>query len=464
MFSVVLLELGQVLVVVVLVVLTIGAWALAVGARAKARKANAAASENQGFHLLVEQSADPVIIVDRKGLLTYVNPSAREMFGYGDDQTGVSALDMLHPDEREDAVERIILGAAGDPLDGVILRRVRTESGRWIRCETVSTNMLEEPSVNGIVIVLRDVSERLAAEDAAAAEHAFTQAILDTTTALVVTSTLDGRLVSLNRAAEELTGYKTEEVIGRNVIMFVPEEDRERWMATTPRTLEELPVTEEHHWAGRRGERHLVAWTNAIVRDRRGRPVSIVATGIDVTETRRAELAARSAEQREHDRLAWDATHDALTNLLNRAGLLDQLDHFLGDPSDHPVAVLFLDLDEFKTINDDHGHAVGDKVLRVVGQRLVDAVRGGDAVGRLGGDEFVILCPTLTTELAKVTARRIEEAVAAPIALDGLQLLCGASTGVVVNQGEDAPTLLDRADAAMYEVKRGRRRDGGPIS
>lgn len=458
MFSAVLLETGQLLLIGVLIALTVGAWALALRFRSRAQKAHDDEAANRGFKVLVQRSADPVIIIDREGRITYVNPSARRLFGYSDAQRGVSALELLHPDEREDAIAQLTLAASGHELEGASIRRVRHSDGTWISCETVTTNMLAEPSVAGVVVVLRDVTDRLAADAEAAGEHAFTQAILDTTTALVIATTIDGRIISLNRAAEELTGYRTKEVVGRHVAMFVPEDERAGTEAATP-DPEELPTTQEHHWTSRDGTRHLVAWTNAIVRDRKGRPVSIVATGIDVTEARRAERAARSAEQREHDRLAWDATHDALTNLLNRAGLLDMLDTLLSSPEHGPVAVLFMDLDEFKAINDRHGHAVGDKVLRIVGQRLVDAVRTGDGVGRLGGDEFVILCPNLTTELAHGTAARIEKAVAAPIALDGSRILCGASTGVVVNQGEDAPTLLDRADAAMYEVKRARRTD-----
>lgn len=305
----------------------------------------------------------------------------------------------------------------------------------------------------------RDVGQTLElVAERSAEREAFTQAILDSTAVLVVATTLQGRIISLNRAAEALSGYRTDEVAGRPVAMFVPD-DEQADRRSTGSLPGGAPATEEHHWTSRDGQRHLIAWTNAVVRDADGAPRSMVATGIDITEARRAERAARSAAFRDHDRLAWDATHDALTDLHNRAGLLDRLDTMLADAGAAPVAVLHLHLGGFRAIDEEFGHAVGDQVLRVVAKRLGDEVRGGDTVGRLGGDEFVVLCPNLPSGLAATTARRIERAVSAPLALDGRQLAAGATAGVVPNLGDDAATLLDRAESTLFEAKRDRLRE-----
>ena len=438
---------------------------LVVRARWRARRDRAVREAAEGFQLLVERNADPVIIIDAEGTITYVNPAAMRVFDYGEDRVGTSALTILHPDEVEATVARIAAAVDGDPLEGVSLRRILTGDGRWICCESVSTNLLAEAGVRGIVVHLRDVTDRQAAEAAAAAEHAFTQTILDTTPALVVTATLDGHVLSLNRAAELVTGYTNAEAVGLHWGAFVPEEER----AEVAASLVELgatspPASLENHWLTRDGRRRLISWTNAVVHDAAGRPERIVATGLDVTEVRRAEQAVREADRREHDRLAWDATHDALTTLYNRAGLLDRLDQLLARPEDQPIAILFVDLDGFKAVNDAHGHAAGDQVLQVVAKRLVESVREGDVVGRLGGDEFVVLCPNLTEELAASTAARIERSVAAPIAVGGLTLRSGASTGVVSTEGGHAAELLEQADAAMYAVKRGRQSRTRPAS
>lgn len=437
--------------------LAAGGWFLAVRARWRARRHREVNAAAQGFQLLVERNADPVIIIDAEGTITYVNPAAMRTFGYGEDRVGTSALAILHPDEVESTVRRIAAAVDGDPLEGVTLRRIRTGDDRWICCESVSTNLLGEPGVRGIVVNLRDVTERLAADEQAAAEHVFTQTILDTTPALVVTATLDGHVISLNRSAEVLTGYSSAEAAGLHWVAFVPEEERTAVAGALAGLGPQAPPTSlENHWTTRDGRRRLIAWTNALVHDADGRPERIVATGLDVTEVRRAERAVREADRREHDRLAWDATHDALTTLYNRAGLLDRLDHLLAGPDDQPIAILFVDLDGFKAVNDAHGHAAGDQVLQVVAKRLVESVRADDVVGRLGGDEFVVLCPNLVADQAVTTAGRIERSVAAPIVVGGLTLQSGASTGVVTTTGGHAADLLEQADAAMYAVKRGR--------
>lgn len=432
-------------------------WALAVWSDRRARDHQEDAAETAGFRSLVERSHDPMLIVDHDGTITYVNPAAEATFGYRD-RIGTSAIDLLHPDDQPAARDRMAEATEGAALGEPVVRRIRHADGRWRSCETVSTNLLADPDVGGVVVVLRDVTARLAAESEAASAAELTRTILDTTTALVVSTTADGRLLSLNRAAERLTGYATNEVVGDHYSRFVPPDE---WLdadrAVSAAAAGQGPTTHETHWTGRSGERRLVAWTNALVPAVDGRGSSVVSTGIDVTDARRAERSARSADQREHDRLAWEATHDALTQVFNRAGLMDRLDRLVSDEAIQPVAILFVDLDGFKDVNDLHGHAVGDQVLQVVAKRIAEAVRGDDVVGRLGGDEFVILCPTLTDDMATATARRIERAVELPIAIEGETLTIGASTGVVTSMGGDAGALLEQADAAMYTVKRKRR-------
>jgi len=469
MDSAVLIEVGHLALAITASLLAVAVAGLALWTRTRAQERRAVARARRGFALLVERSADPIIIIDRTGTVTYGNPSAERAFGYRFDEVPGTALDLLHPDELDDALERMGEAAAGSDIGGTVLRRIRAADGRWIRCETVSTNLLAEPSVRGVVIVLRDVTDRLEAEERAVEEHRLTQAVLDTTTALVVTLDMDGLLVGMNRAAEVLTGFTIDEVRGERVSRFVPVE--ERILAPGRLAATDVPTVLENHWTHRSGRRHLIAWNNAVVFDDDGKPTSVVATGIDVTAERRAERAARRADRREHDRLAYEASHDALTQVLNRAGLLHELDARLRESAEGvPTAVLFLDLDGFKAINDTHGHPVGDRVLAIVAERIVDAVRTTDVVGRLGGDEFVVLCPGLSAELAASTARRIGVALEEPMEVDGEVLACGVSTGVVSAVGGDAAALLQDADVAMYEVKRRRRArraalpaDNGPV-
>ena len=164
-------------------------------------------------------------------------------------------------------------------------------------------------------------------------------------------------------------------------------------------------------------------------------------------------------KRREHV-LRHQATHDALTGLPNRMRLHESLTAALAvaRSSNEPVALLMLDLDHFKDINDSLGHPVGDALLRQVGRRLERVLRPGDTIARLGGDEFAIVLPATTIADSEAVARRLLETLAAPFEVDGLSLRVGASAGIAVcpEHARDSIALVQRADVAMYVAKRGR--------
>ncbi len=159
------------------------------------------------------------------------------------------------------------------------------------------------------------------------------------------------------------------------------------------------------------------------------------------------------------DQLLHQSLHDPLTGLPNRALILDRVDLALARARRQhaPVAVMFLDLDEFKTVNDTYGHATGDQLLRAVGTRLTGALRGSDTVGRLGGDEFVVLLEGSSLDAGpEVTAERVRDLLAEPFHLEGpqpLTLHAHASIGIAVGLRESAHELLRDADVALYEAK-----------
>ncbi|MCO8277727.1 GGDEF domain-containing protein [Actinoplanes sp. TRM 88003] len=168
-------------------------------------------------------------------------------------------------------------------------------------------------------------------------------------------------------------------------------------------------------------------------------------------------LARFTTAVREQERfqaqLAFQARHDALTGLANRIELGDRLSRLRPGP-DAPVSVLYLDLDGFKQVNDEHGHEAGDAVLQVVSRRLSAAVRETDLVTRLGGDEFVLLCPVASPAEAAELADRVVHDLTRPIVWQGLTLHVGVSIGVATDAGDASSNLIRRADHAMYEAKR----------
>lgn len=256
-----------------------------------------------------------------------------------------------------------------------------------------------------------------------------------------------GRIRYANpRAASMLGAGSVDELIGRSVLEFVDPADHEPFrqhLREMRQTCDALPL--ELRLMRPDGVERWVEARAAQVVDRGEAAVLLVAT--DITDRRRSEA-----------RLAHLARHDALTGLANRMLLTDRLEQALrvAGREQHLAALLLVDLDGFKGLNDTFGHGFGDRVLQVVAERLQREVRSCDTVGRLGGDEFAVVLPHLQTVIgAEVVAGRLIEALARPFTLDGRACRIGASIGLAIGpeHGETADELLRAADLALYRAK-----------
>jgi diguanylate cyclase (GGDEF)-like protein len=165
-------------------------------------------------------------------------------------------------------------------------------------------------------------------------------------------------------------------------------------------------------------------------------------------------LATALARIRNEQRMRYEAVHDPLTGLANRTLLRDRLEHALArvERGARATGLLFIDLDNFKHVNDVYGHATGDAVLIELGRRLCAAVRPADTVARLGGDEFVVVCEEVDADTALALGRRVQEAIAVPVRVNGGEHRLSASIGVALGQRR-ADELLAEADAAVYDAK-----------
>lgn len=232
-------------------------------------------------------------------------------------------------------------------------------------------------------------------------------------------------------------------------------EDRAAVDAATRRALSTgEPYAIDHRIVLPGGAVRVVHENAEVLRDEQGQPIRMIGTVQDVTDRRQAEQALRDKDAH----LEYIAYHDALTGLPNRTLLLDRLNHAANraDRAKHRMAVLFVDLDRFKTINDSLGHAVGDAVLQAAAGRLKSLVRGEDTVSRLGGDEFVVLLESVRDGGdAATVAEKIIHALEKMLQVGNYPLHISASIGISLypEDGRDAETLLKHADAAMYKSK-----------
>lgn len=285
------------------------------------------------------------------------------------------------------------------------------------------------------------------------------RAVETTDSGIVITDALasDRPIIYVNPAFERITGFASEELLGRNC-RFLQGSDRDQAAVEAIRSALELDRDVRVTLRNYRRDGGLF-WNDlhlTPLRSPDGQVTHHVAIVNDVTEQRHYE-----------DQLAYRATHDDLTGLPNRQLLLDRLEQAIrvADRDGSNVAVMFIDLDDFKLINDTLGHAAGDKVLRAVASRLLALVRDTDTVARFGGDEFVVLL----TGQGDATARnavieRITHAVSQPILIDGTAHAITPSIGHASypESGQTADMLLMRSDMAMYQAKRlGRNRAVG---
>jgi diguanylate cyclase (GGDEF)-like protein len=223
-------------------------------------------------------------------------------------------------------------------------------------------------------------------------------------------------------------------------------------MMNLQKTLQEgLVRNEEYTLLREDGTRFIGELSAALISDAHGKPKAFVATTRDITKRKRAE-----------EKLAYMATHDALTDLPNRMLFNDRLVLALAHAhrNRQKLAVMLLDLDHFKDVNDTLGHSVGDRLLQAVGERLTSLLRRSDTIARMGGDEFMLILPEVSrVEGTAKVAEKILEAFRKPFVFDGHALQITTSIGIAIypNDGEDADTLVKNADIAMYRVKaRGR--------
>lgn len=297
--------------------------------------------------------------------------------------------------------------------------------------------------------LLNEVSERRRAEEALQRSEEMFRDLVENIGEVICTMDKDGRVTYVSPVVQQIAGYSPAEVVGRSIADFIHAEDLPL-IESVQTAVSGILERSEFRILTKSGETRWVSISSRPIPDG-DRAVGLRAVIADITDRKQAE-----------DQVKYQAYHDALTGLPNRRLLMDRFAMALAQRrrDHHPLAVMFLDLDRFKLVNDTGGHAVGDELLQRVAERLTKTTREGDTVARIGGDEFIVLLPEVagvkeTCEIAERTLERFRP----PWVLAGHQFNVTASIGIAMypQHGEDSETLLKNADTATYRAKdRGR--------
>jgi diguanylate cyclase (GGDEF)-like protein/PAS domain S-box-containing protein len=397
------------------------------------------------FRAIVQSSDDAIISKTLDGVITSWNEGATRIFGYAEDEIlGRPMLALFPPDKIDE--ESFILDKirAGETVDHYQTVRVRKD-GRNI---DVSVTISPIRDFNGTVIGASKIARDITAQKNAEARLQLTANVFTHTSDGIVITDVEGTILEVNEAFSRITGFSRAEVVGRSSRMFASSRQGPELQVEIGKVLTMCGHWQGEVWSRRKdGESYAGLLTVNAVRNSDGTTHSYVALFADITPLR------RNQEKLEHL-----AHFDSLTDLPNRLLLSDRLNQAMLTcrRNGRSLAVLYLDLDGFKAINDRYGHDAGDNLLVAVSARMKGALRAIDTLARIGGDEFVaVLADVASHQDCIVLVERILHACAEPVFLEGDALRVSASIGVAIYPQDeaDAEQLIRHADRAMYEAK-----------
>jgi len=420
-------------------------------AERKQAQAELAKSEAK-FRSLIQNSSDIITLLTAEGIVEYESPSVERIVGFKPEElVGKNVFEYIHSEDLETVVQAFQALIQHPRTSLKVEFRFRCCDGSWCFLESTGTNLLNDRSVKSVVINSRVISERKQAEEALKQAEQKYRSIFENTVEGIFQSTPDGHYISANPALARMYGYESPEDLMTHLTNI------EQQLYVKPNRRAEFIHLIHAQGAVSKFESQVfckdgrIIWISENARIVYGPDGSLSCyegTVEDITDRKWAE-----------EQLRHHASHDVLTNLPNRALLMDRLEQALKQSKrckDYRFAILYLDIDRFKVINDSLGHSAGDQLLITVSRRLESCLREVDTIARLGGDEFVILLSDIS-EISSVlhTAERIQNDLALPIRLEGHEIFITASIGIAISTpGYQQPeVILRNADIAMYRAK-----------
>ncbi|MEY2402307.1 MAG: hypothetical protein QOJ08_2418 [Ilumatobacteraceae bacterium] len=395
---------------------------------------------------LLDDLPDAVIVLDGEGRIVEANKLVLDITGRPHSEVlHRTFTSLVRPGDRPMLLDAWADLRKGQPANSPVFPFDHPD-GQEILLEADVHVPIRDPE--RVVVTLRDITSRLReAHDLDLAQERFRAAFHGAPTGMALSNAESGVLIDVNESLASMLGYTRTQLVGRAMQSITHPDDWQRGETHTAGISADSYHMEQRYLRNDQSVMWARAWVS-VMDDGDGRGLAITHIE-DITEQR------HSAE-----RLEWAATHDELTRLPNRFRFLDQLARFLETSEPGAVAVMFIDLDNFKVINDSLGHGVGDELLRGMSERLRAVVRDRDMLSRFGGDEFIVMLRDIGATVSPVEiAERLRAEIAQPLVVDGAELFVTASIGIAVadRAGVTTTELLRDADAAMYRAKaRGR--------
>lgn len=389
-------------------------------------------------------SSDLLVIIDESATVTYVSSASDRMLGVRSEEwVGRDVSELLRHEESDTVVGSLAMRVRDGTGNELLEARVRHSDGRWRDVEIIASNLLDDPAVRGVLINVRDVTERRHSQRReVGAQRRFEQAFERSPIGMALT-TLEGRYLRVNQSMCDILEQSSAALLASSVLETThPQDLQPTWDAAVDLLHGSVPsFSLEKRFLTTDGRPVWTRATTTLLRGDDDQPLHFL-TQIENIEERRELI----------EQLRRSALQDPLTGLANRAGLDDYLQSL---PPGTPIGVIALDLDRFKEVNDAAGHAAGDEVLRVVSRRISSSVRPQDHAARTGGDEFVVVSthPRSEADLAAIAARLLGQ-IRQPIHVRDDTLSVGASAGVAIGVVPDVAALMVRADKASYQAKR----------
>ena len=390
---------------------------------------------------------------NRFGVITGIDDALASALGFAsEDLVGTQLARLVHPNDLAFGTANFLSNRDTPGARWSTRQRVRHQDGSWRLFELVNESRPDDPDGHHVVTTWIDLTSELYLNEALRQSEQHFRNLAESLPAAVVTVAVGGSDFWANNTFWEMTGRTPEGFSTADWLDIVHPEDRPVCELAMATVFDHRIVDHEYRFIRADGAVRNGRIQIRLTTDERTGIDRMIACLFDVTDQRHTEHL-----------LEWQASHDPLTGLANRSAALERLGQLLADPALPAVSLLFLDLDDFKDVNDSLGHDRGDLMLQALAARIGTNLRPQDLLARLGGDEFVMICPGVESpDSALAIASRILADLIEPMSLDGLELRPSASIGIAIGRSDgscDPVSLIRDADTAMYEAKRrGRRR------